>query len=171
MGSLSDNLGRKFVLTVNAVVQTVVSSLFYFCGSLKMLTTLRVGLGFCFGLGLPLTATTLVEHLPVKQRGRWVVLLNLCVTFGKLLGVALGYWFLDSLSTGNWRLMVASTCVLPATTVISSLFLRESPRFCLFNGQASQCYSALRVMQRVNFSFPHTLLLLENDCPLSQSKP
>lgn len=132
---------------------------------------LRGGLGLCFGLGLPLTTTTMVEHLPVKHRGRWVVLVNLFITFGKLLGAALGHLFLGSLGAGNWRLMVAVTCVLPAITAIAGAFLRESPRFCLFNDQASRCYSILKAIQRVNFRYPGVLLYLESDRPLSQSEP
>lgn len=150
----------------------IVSGLFYFCWSMWQLANLRVAMGVCFGLGLPLTTTTMVEHLPVKNRGRWVIMISLFITIGKLLGVLLGRLFLDDLTAGNWRLMIAVTFVLPALTLLGTiLFVHESPRFCLFNEQASQCYSILKSIQSTNFAYPRLLMHLDSPQPLNQSKP
>lgn len=165
-------MGRKPLLIASAILQIFVSVLFYPCWSLYLLVLLRIAMGFCFGLGLPLTTTTMVEHLPVKNRGRWVVMISLFITLGKLLAVALARLCLNDLTTGNWRLMVAVTSVLPAITLVGTIFfVHESPRFCLFNEQASRCYSILKSIKKTNFEYPRFLLHLDNIQSLDQSKP
>lgn len=129
-------------------------------------------MGLCFGMGLPLTTTTMVEHLPLRNRGKWIVMINFFITIGKLLGVGLAYLFLGVLGPKHWKQMIAVTGILPFMSAVGLLlFVYESPRFCLFNDQASRCYSILKCIQRVNFGSRNLLLFIDNDLPLEDSKP
>ena len=112
----------------------------------------------------------MVEHLPTKNRGRWIVMINFFITIGKLIGVLFSYLFLDNLTQGNWQKMVATTAIFPIFTALGVIFiLRESPRFCLFNNQESRCFTILNQIKTINLNFPKFLIYLENDNSIENS--
>ncbi len=65
--------------------------------------------GFCFGFSLPLTTSMgnlnliriVTEITPKLYRGKMLLLLSLFITFGKVFGCYIAYFFLDeNLSSG-----------------------------------------------------------------------
>ena len=134
---------------------TLICLLFLLCRDTFLFAFLRLAMGAAFGLALPLTTTMMVEHLPPKNRGRWIVCVNLFMTFGKFLGLLVAYVCLDNLKEGNWRLMIGVTCVFPGFVALSSLFfLYESPRFCVFNQRDIDCFKNLRKIRKINRKYP-----------------
>jgi len=69
--------------------------------------TFGLGLGFMF----PLTSTVVAETHPIKYRGKFIGLTKLAFVFGEMLSIVFAYFCLDSLETGNWRLLLACMSV------------------------------------------------------------
>lgn len=134
---------------------TLICLLFLLCRHTFLFCFLRFSMGSAFGLALPLTTTMMVEHLPPKNRGRWVICINLFMTFGKLFGLMLAFFCLETFYDGDWRLLIALTAIPPAIVSVCGLFfVYESPRFCLFNGRDSDCYKNLSKIRLINRKFP-----------------
>ena len=143
--------------------------MFLICSGFWSLFILRLLMGICFGFCTPLTTTTMVEHLPVKNRGRWVVLVNFFITIGKLWGVLLAAIFLTNLESGNWRIMMAVSGITPLMTLLGALFFMiESPRFCLFNNRESHGFRNLKIIQKFNLRNPKFLLNQQKDKEIAQ---
>lgn len=68
---------------------------------------LRFFYGFCFGFTVAITTSMFAEVTPQKYRGKGILLINFCISIGKLYGVVLGYIFLaDKINETNWKLMM-----------------------------------------------------------------
>lgn len=69
---------------------------------------------------------------PLKYRGKAILTVNFLINLGRLYGIFLGIVFLENFSSGNWRAMMALTC-LPSIFVLlgTFLFLKETPRYLL----------------------------------------
>ena len=94
-GQLADQYGRRYIIRIGAVMQIIVSVLFYFANSLFMMFLLRLLYGFSFGFTIAVTTSILAEISPETYRGKGVLLLNFFISFGKMYGVLLGYYFLE----------------------------------------------------------------------------
>ncbi len=70
------------------------------------MTFMRFGYGFSFGFTIALTTSMYAESSPLKYRGKGLLLLNFCVSLGKIFGIVLAYIFLETYTSGNWRLMM-----------------------------------------------------------------
>lgn len=100
--------------------------------------------GIIFGFSLPLTTSMFSEIIPMTMRGKGLVLINFCITLGKLYGCLIAYLILDSFNAGNWRLLmiissIPSLFVLLGTIII----LKESPRFLICSGRFDEGYDIL----------------------------
>ena len=72
------------------------------------------------------------ELIPMKYRGRGMLILNFSASFGKLFGIFLAYLFIPDLTTGNWRMMIIISSALPfGALVLIMLTMDESVRFLL----------------------------------------
>jgi len=70
------------------------------------------------------------EITNMKNRGRGIIFINFCVGFGKLYGIIMAFYILDSVETGNWRLLI-SLAALPCFITYYGVmkYIYESPRF------------------------------------------
>lgn len=114
-------------------MQICVALLFYFANSLTLMLLLRFVYGFAFGFTVAITTSMFAEITPEKQRGKGILLINFCISIGKLYGVVLGYIFIqEKLAETNWKLMMVCGA-LPNIIVFfgSQFILTESPRWLL----------------------------------------
>lgn len=74
--------------------------------------------------------------MPTRFRGKGLLLINFCVSLGKIYAIVLAYIFLDDFHSGNWRAMMVCSSI-PSLIVVagSYLHMEESPRFLLATGQ------------------------------------
>lgn len=96
----------------------------------------RLCYGFTYGFTIAITTSIFAEITPSKYRGKGILLLNFCVSIGKLYGLLLAYIFLDTFTSGQWRLMMIFSCFPNILVFFGSLiYLEESPRFLIANNQ------------------------------------
>lgn len=105
-----------------SVLQILVSSLFLFVDTYHHMILARFIYGFTYGFTIAITTSVFAEITPAKYRGKGILLLNFFVSIGKLYGLLLAYIFLDTFTSGNWRLMMICSCVPNIFVLLGSFF-------------------------------------------------
>jgi MFS family permease len=91
--------------------------------------------GIFFGISMPISQVIVGEIVPLKIRGRYIVLLQLIYIFGILYLQISCILFLKSFDSGNWRgLLRLNTLPGFFCLFLTLLFLRESPRLLIAKG-------------------------------------
>jgi MFS family permease len=104
----------------------------------------RFSYGFCYGFSLPLPSSMISELIPLKYRGKSLVVLNFFVSVGKLFGCVLAWICLESFTEGNWRIMMVYSAIPSVIVLLGSIILmKESPRFLIANGEYSKGFKII----------------------------
>ena len=76
------------------------------------------------------------------------MLINFCISIGKIYGVLLGYIFLNSnLAETNWKLMMIFGSIPNLVVLVGSqMVLTESPRFLMANKRFDEGFQTLNKM-------------------------
>lgn len=93
-GLLADKYGRKRLITYGSILQLIVSLLFYLATTLKIMLFLRFLYGFSFGFTVAITTSMFAQISPSMYRGKGILLINFCISIGKIYAVFLGYLFI-----------------------------------------------------------------------------
>lgn len=92
--------------------------------------------GLVFGVSWPICFIIAGEIVPVQIRGRYLVMLQLIYIMGILYLIIQCAIYMDSLSSGNWRVMLRINILSPIISLLGSYyFLEESPRFYIMKGE------------------------------------
>lgn len=75
-------------------MQVSVAVMFYLVDSLALMALLRFFYGFSFGFTIAVTTSMFAEITPSEYRGKGILLINFCISIGKLYGVVLGLLFI-----------------------------------------------------------------------------
>lgn len=155
-GMLADIHGRRRLITWGACMQIAVSLLFYLAETLSMMLWLRFLYGFAFGFTVAITTSMFAEISPEKYRGKGILLINFCISFGKLYAVLLGYFFLqEDLAATNWKLMMVCGSLPNCLVLLGSLYiLQESPRYLMAHRRYQEAFAVLDVMLQKNHNDP-----------------
>jgi MFS family permease len=124
-GKLSDQYGRKKLILIGSTMQLIVSCSFFIANNLTVMTIIRFLYGFSFGFTIALTTSMFAESSPMKYRGKGLLLLNFCVSIGKIFGVALAYIFLDNFYEGNWKGMMIASSLPNFIVLYGALFIMD----------------------------------------------
>lgn len=108
-GQFADRYGRRAPFLWAAFLTCVISFSTAFVQSILPLIVLRALMGILVGFFGPLGVTLLTEVTPREVRGRYMSLITVSVSIGQLFGLTVGYFTLDNLSSGNWRLLIIIT--------------------------------------------------------------
>jgi MFS family permease len=106
---------------IGTFLQIVCSVLFLVANNLTIMSFVRFFYGFSFGFTIALTTSMYAESSPLKYRGKGLLFLNFCVSLGKIFGIFLAYVFLDTFTSGNWRMMMFISA-LPSLIVLYGTF-------------------------------------------------
>jgi MFS transporter, putative metabolite:H+ symporter len=88
--------------------------------------------GLVYGMSLPLSTTMMAEITPASYRGKSIVLINACICIGQISGIILVSCILETISSGNWRLIIRLGSLSSALLLyLSYEYLLESPRYIL----------------------------------------
>ncbi|WP_238651713.1 MFS transporter [Paenibacillus piscarius] len=125
-GILADRFGRKSVLLWTLLIFSIASGLSAFAAGYIMLCVLRFIAGFGLGGELPVASTLVSESMPVKERGRAVVLLESFWALGWILSALIAFFVIPDY---GWRVAFA----IGAVPALYALYLRraidDSPKF------------------------------------------
>ena len=146
-GVVSDKYGRRKAILYSTFIQFCVGILSTTATGVYLFLFFRGIFGILIGFTIPLAPSLLSEFTPVELRGKGIVITNSFFSIGSLLGCLIGYFVLDSLTSGNWRLMLVFSSV-PSLVVWYGTwkFTEESPRFEVVMGRTE---NGLRILNKI----------------------
>jgi MFS transporter, putative metabolite:H+ symporter len=125
-GAFADKYGRRAVLIWTLLIFCAASGLSALATSFFVLCLLRFVAGFGLGGELPVASTLVSESVPVKDRGRAVVLLESFWAGGWIVSALIAYFVIPDY---GWRMAL----LIGALPALYALYLRrtiqESPRY------------------------------------------
>ena len=107
--------------------------------------TIFIGvLGICVGVSVPFISVYLAEISPVKNRGRYFLILCASNPLGLLIIIVVAYFILTGIDEGPWRYLFYFICGFSCTSlIISILKFYESPRYLAINNKIDESYEVL----------------------------
>ena len=150
-GIFSDKYGRRISLLYSSIIQFVVGVLSALVSNIVLFIIIRGIFGMLIGFTIPLAPALATELTPIHYRGKSIVAINFFYTLGKLYAIGTASICLDSLSSGNWRMMLILSS-LPSLVVFLGtwLYLKESPRFLVAKGKVAEGAEVLNQISKAN---------------------
>jgi MFS family permease len=150
-GFVADRYGRRTTFILVSVIITSGGFLTGAVPSYSWLIVLRSLVGFGIG-GANVPFDLLAEFMPSKQRGHFLIYIEYFWTLGAAFVTGLAWLFLNKY---GWRTLSILTAIPVAiTSLLSIVFLPESPRWLLSMGKRDEAVKVIRKASLVN---GHTL--------------
>ncbi len=159
VGYLSDQIGRKNILIIVALLYSISAICSALAPSYTALVSARLIGGIAFGAALVLVPVYIAETVPAKMRGSMVSINQLAIVVGFSAAYFSNYYFLQlsqssatwvsdwSINSQTWRWMLATEAV-PALLYFCLLWLvPNSPRWLLSKGREEE---AVEILQKIN---------------------
>lgn len=143
---IGDRYGRRFLIMLAGLI--FIAGICLILNAHTFLTLVYARLIVGIGVGIVSVAVPLyvTEIVPAKDRGKYVNIFQLLITFGILMAYFVDLCFTP---TENWRAMFAVVLVPAAILFIGVLWLPETPRWLIANNDITQ---ARHVLQRIRHS-------------------
>lgn len=162
-GGLSNRFGRKWLLTLAAMVFVISSLGTGLAPTFGTFVAWRMMGGFAIGLASSISPVYIAEISPAYLRGRLVSLNQLAIVFGILLAQWVNWLIARPIPPGataseillswngqwGWRWMFAVTAIPSAFFLIATFFIPESPRWLVAKDRNLE---AIHVFERLNGS-------------------
>lgn len=134
-GKLSDYLGRKKMIIVNAIIFAIGALGCTFANSITVLVIMRLAIGIAIGITSYVVPMYIAEISPTRRRGSLVTLNQLMITIGILVSYITDYWLSNDNNPDSWRWMFF-VGFFPALVLLLGMFLLpESPRWLISKGR------------------------------------
>lgn len=130
-GKLSDIIGRKKMIIINAVIFTIGAFGCAYAPSVFVLIIMRIIIGFAIGITSYVVPMYISEISPARVRGALVTLNQLMITIGILLSYITDYLLSNDSDNESWRYMFLVGFVPAAILLIGMFFLPETPRWLI----------------------------------------
>lgn len=131
-GLLADRFGRRSILIWTLLIFSIASGLSALATSFVVLCVLRFIAGFGLGGELPVATTLVSESVPIKDRGRAVVLLESFWAFGWIAAALIAYFVIPEY---GWRMAFVIGTLPAFYAIYLRRAIQDSPTF---NKQQSQ---------------------------------
>lgn len=142
-GAMADRYGRKVILLATLIIFSVATGLSALAASFAILCVLRFIAGVGLGGELPVASTLVSESVPIKERGRIIVILESFWAAGWLAAAVISYFVIPDY---GWR----AAFIIGALPVFYAIYLRraidDSPRY-----QQQKQQAKLSFLQRISF--------------------
>ena len=150
-GYLSDNYGRVWPYALAIANVAIFSLVSAFSPNFATMITLRALTSFGITGVVSIIIPTLAEFLPVKNRGKVLVLVFLIQAIGNCVTGGLAWWLIPTYKEKGWRYLVIATAI-PSfiSTLYRLVFFVESPRFLIAKGKFAKARKTLSLMARMN---------------------
>ena len=150
-GQFSDRYGRRKPCLYSSFFMALLSFVSIFSPNILTLIILRILIALLVGFFGPLGATLITELTPKSVRGKFMALLTMSMVIGELYGALVAYFVLDSLTDGNWRLLIFFGAIPGVIAwVVGYLYLLESPRYLLLTGKMEEAFDIIGRIDKVN---------------------
>ncbi len=146
-GKLSDYLGRKKMIIINAVIFSIGAIGCTYASSINMLIVMRILIGFAIGITSFVVPMYIAEVSPSRRRGALVTLNQLMITIGILVSYVADYWISDDNNLESWRWMFAVGFIPAVILLVGMLFLPETPRWLISKGRWEQGKAVLETIE------------------------
>lgn len=166
-GTFSDIYGRKYMLMSALIFNAFFGILCGLSQTLWLLLLFRFMSGVGVGGSVPIVWSYFAEFMPKNIRGRMICLLASSWMVGNLGVILVAYIILNSpefsivltssIAINNWRLFMIACSIPSLITAFLIIFLPESPKFHLYNGQASVARKILKNIYSINHPIRTTL--------------
>ncbi len=130
-GKLSDYLGRKKMIIINAVIFAIGALGCALARNTEMLIVMRVVVGIAIGITSYVAPMYIAEVSPTRRRGALVTLNQLMITIGILVSFVTDYMFSNDANLESWRWMFGVGLVPALILLIGMFFLPETPRWLI----------------------------------------
>jgi MFS transporter, SP family, galactose:H+ symporter len=146
-GKLSDSIGRKRMIIINAVVFSVGAAGSAAATSVALLIAMRVVIGVAIGITSYVAPMYIAEIAPARRRGGLVTLNQLMITVGILVSYIADYLLSNDNNAASWRWMFL-VGVLPALLLLVGMFfLPETPRWLMSKGRGDEAKRVLEMVE------------------------
>jgi sugar porter (SP) family MFS transporter len=157
-GRLSDRFGRKYLLTLSALVFAASSLGTALAAHFTAFVAWRILGGFAIGLASGVSPVYLAEISPAHLRGRLVSLNQMAIVIGILLAQVVNWLIARPVPAGatateilaswngqsGWRWMFGVTAIPSLLFLVATFFVPESPRWLATKGRNQQALGVLR---------------------------
>ncbi len=145
-GPIADWAGRKKVLILCGLLFLISAIFSALPQSFMELVIARFIGGLGVGVASVVSPMYITEISPANIRGRLVALNQLAIVVGILCSY-LSNWILLDIGINNWRFMLATESIPSITFLFGLIFIPESPRWLMKNGDEK---GALRILNIVS---------------------
>ena len=151
-GYLSDQFGRVWpyvFILLNVGLPSLASA---FSPTFATLVVLRATTSFAVTAAANIVFPTLIEFLPVRGRGKILVLIILIQAVGSCGCAGLAWWLIPTYPVEDgWRYLIIATAIpILFAALFRIVFYLQSPRFLLAKGRFKEARKVLSQMARVN---------------------
>lgn len=168
-GKLSDLLGRKRMIIINALIFAAGALGCGYAGSVNWLIAMRVLVGIAIGITSYVVPMYIAEISPAANRGKLVTLNQLMITIGLLASYITDYLFSDNANSNSWRWMFLIGLLPALILLVGMIFLPETSRWLISRGRFEE---GRKVLERIEDPalVDHTLEELKKDIQLSAER-
>ncbi|MBN1864977.1 MAG: MFS transporter, partial [Victivallales bacterium] len=158
LGSLADQLGRKFMFISEMAILVVFLTMVSFAPNIHLLVFALFGVGMALGCDYPTGHMVISENIPSRARGKLVLGAFAFQAVGALAGTAVGYFTLyDNPSISAWRWMYAST-IIPATVIlVGRFFISDSCHWLVASGKIAKAEKEMSRLLKRDPPYPKTI--------------
>ena len=130
-GKLSDSIGRKRMIIINAVIFSIGAIGCAFAPSVTILIIMRIIIGFAIGITSYVVPMYISEISPTRSRGALVTLNQLMITIGILVSYITDFILSNDNNMASWRWMFLVGFIPALILLIGMFFLPETPRWLI----------------------------------------
>lgn len=150
-GNIADRYGRKPGLMIAAFIFAISSLGIAFCSTLTVFVVLRFAAGIGVGMASLLCPMYIAEISPANVRGRNVAINQLTVVIGILITNLVNYFLADT-GPDAWRWMFGLGVVPSLIFLFGVIWLPESPRWLMKDGQTERARKVLLKLGSASFA-------------------
>ena len=148
-GPIADWAGRKKVLILCGLLFLISAIFSALPQSFMELVIARFIGGLGVGVASVVSPMYITEISPANIRGKLVALNQLAIVVGILCSY-LSNWILSDTGINNWRFMLATESIPSITFLFGLIFIPESPRWLMKNGDEKGALSILNIVSGKN---------------------
>ena len=150
-GFLGDSFGRVWPLALALLLCGVFGMFTALAPNFPALIAIRVFCSLGIGAIQSLTIPFLLEFLPVRNRGKVMILIVIIPAVGLCVSCGLAWWLITSYPENGWRYyVIAAGAPSIFVAAFRMIFFFQSPRFLLAKGRVGEAWKVFEVMAKTN---------------------